>query len=180
MYVLHWAHLVWTSTRHGRNMSVFNDQVLFQNLLGILRGIQSMHNISFLKPKIFWILQIWIENGRPAFYPVAYSTLTLVLDISVVTHKVLWGGFIAETKLNTLSSGRVRVGCVTTVPCVQCYVVLSQVMQLHHDHLLLHRNTGSIKLSGNNLVFSLALGNLSFIFINFGKSFEGKQGVTMK
>lgn len=162
MCVLHWAHLVWTSTRHGRNISMFNDQVSFQNLLGILHGIQSMHIIPFLKPKIFWIFQIWIENGRPAFYPVACITLTLVLDISVVTHKVLWGSFIAETKLNTLCSGSMRVGCVTMVPCVRCYMVLSQVTQLHRDHLLLHRNTGSIKWSGNNLVFSLASGNLFF------------------
>lgn len=145
------------STLHGRNTSVLNDQVLFENLLWLLHGAQSMHDIPFLKPKRFWTLPIRIENGRPAFYPVAYITLTLVLDISVVTHKVLWGSFIAETKLNTPCSGSMRVGCVTTVPCVGSHVVLS-----HRDHLLWHRNTGSIKSSGSSLVFFPCVGKLDF------------------
>lgn len=42
---------------------------------------------------------IWIKEGGPAFYPVVHFILTLALDISVVTYKVLWGGFTAGLNL---------------------------------------------------------------------------------
>lgn len=134
---------------HCTSVSMFGDRVSLQTTqYSIHARYYFSKTQNVLNP---WPRGIWIKNGGPAFHPVVYFILTLVLDNAVVTYKVLWRSFITKIKLNTLypkSSGGLSV---TRVPRGRCH--MPHVARSRCDGLLVPRSTGSVQVSENNLAF---------------------------
>lgn len=78
-------------TFHCSNVRVFGDRALLQTTRDVTW--YSIHAQYFLTNTQDvpdpWACGIWVKNGGPAFHPVVYLILTLVLDDAVVTYKVL-------------------------------------------------------------------------------------------